>query len=68
MSTSARSESITAVGKLILVNGSQYLCYRLLNHAVCDRRNSKLPYFAFLLLGYFNPADWVGFVGPSRIC
>ena len=64
MTSSSRPKPEAVVRELLLVYWHELLRNRLLDHTIHHRRYSKFPDFAFLLLGYLYPADWVGLVFP----
>ena len=58
MASSSRSEAVARIGELVLIDGSQYLVYGLLQQTVYYCRYSQQAHLA-IVFGYFYPFHWV---------
>ena len=58
MASSSRTKAVARLGKLVLIDGSQYLVYGLLHQTVYYGRYSQLALLA-IVFGYFYPFHWV---------
>ena len=65
VSTLARTETITAFGKLTLINRHQCLVDGLLNQSVNHGGDSQLAHLA-IILGVLYPTDGIGTVATVK--
>ena len=58
MASSSRTETVTSLGELVLIDGGQYLVDGLLHQTVDYCRYSQQAQLA-IVFGYFYPSHWV---------